>query len=190
MAQAQDNHFRMRSAHQLLQAIAFVQGNIPRVLEHAKQVMLYAHDIKSHVDVGVSLLWQAACEQRLGNPQQALYLHDRALYLFEAYDLSHWLDYYNARCDYLEMAGATEQAIQLRQAQIDEYTSYGSIWYLGRAYLQLARLLGRTGGDCREALAQAEYLANKMLKPTSYLSKVVRIRKGDYYEFAWQRVVR
>lgn len=190
MATAQDNHFRMRSAYMLLHRIAFARGDIPLALEHAKQVAFFAGDIDAHEDVGISILWEAACEQRLGNTVKARSLYKKAMHLFDAYDLPHWAYYYNACCDYLEMCGDPEQALHLREKETQAYIAYGSVWYVGRTHLQTARLLGRMGRNCDEVLEHAEALTKDMLKPAIYLSKVERIRKGDYYEFAWQGVTR
>lgn len=187
MAEAQNNRFRLRSAHQLLQAIAYARGDLLAVHSHAQHVEIYARAIESHIDVGVALLWQATCAIRADASDLAEQHYQQALYLFETYELSRWLDYYNARCEYLELTGRPDEALTLRNTQIDEYADYGSIWYLGRAHLQRCRLLGRMGQDCETALHEATALIDHMRKPHKYITAIESIRAGDYHQYAWQR---
>lgn len=189
MAKAQHNDFRMRSAHQLLRAIAFARGELLIAHDHALQAEHYARMIDSHVDVGVSLLWQAALSKRRGNETLAHQTYLQGVGVFTQHQLPHWPDYYNALCDYLELSGEVDKAITQRQQQIEEYREYGSLFYLAWGHLQYCRLLGRTGKDVSEALDSAYKLSEKMRKPANYIGKLERIKAGDYFQHDWQRAI-
>ncbi len=187
MAKAEENEFRMRSAHQLLRAIAFARGDIATAYEHCIHAEQFARNIQSHVDIGVAVLWQAVLSKRQGNDTLAAAKYLQGTLLFATHDLPHWPDYYNAICDYLEICGHPGEAKIQRQRQLTEYSDYGSVFYLSLAHLQNCRLAGRIGDNLAKPLEAAYTLSDRMLKPEKYLARVQKIENGDYYEFDWQR---
>lgn len=186
MAESQENEFRMRSAHQLLRAIAFARGDIVTAHEHCLHAENFAQNIQSHVDIAIAMLWQATFAKRGGNDVLATVKYLQGTHLFASHDLPHWPDYYNALCDYLELSGNFDEAKTQRERQIEEYNDYGSVFYLSLAHLQKCRLLGRCNEDMAESLKEAHHLSEKMLKPEKYLAKLQIIEDGDYYEYDWQ----
>lgn len=189
MARATHNEFRMRSAHQMLRAIAYARGELAIAHDHALHAEQFARAIQSHVDVAVALLWQSALSKRQGNDALAQQSYLQGVHIFLQHQLPHWPDYYNAVCDYLEICGETEKALRLRQEQLAEYQDYGSPFYLAWGHLQYCRLLGRSGKDMKTALDTATQLAAVMRKPALYLGKLEKIKAGDYFEYDWQRAI-
>lgn len=189
MAKAQHNDFRMRSAHQLLRAIAYARGELRIAHDHTLQAEHYARMIQSHVDVGIALFWQATLHKRQGNDAAAQQVYLQGVGIYTQHELPRWPDYYNAICDFLEISGEHERAIQLRQQQLAEYSEYGSLFYLGWGHLQYCRLLGRLGQDSEQALISAYQLADAMQKPQHYLMKLQKIKDGNYFQYDWQRQI-
>jgi hypothetical protein len=189
MAKATHNEFRMRSAHQLLRAIAFARGELHIAYDHAFHTEQFARTIQSHVDVGVALLWQATLNKRQGNDGLARQSYMQGIVIFMQNQLPHWPDYYDAVCDYLELCGETDKVMALREEQLAEYGDYGSLYYLSGGHLQYCRLLGRLGKDMSAALENAYQLSEKMRKPERYLAKLDKIRAGDYFLHAWQEAI-
>jgi|GEM_PF-1774210 len=187
MAEAQENEFRMRSAHQLLRAIHYAQGDIVTAYEHSLQAEQYARNIQSHVDIAVGMLWQATLSKYRGNDALANNRFLQGNLLFMTHNLPHWPDYYNAVCTYLELSDKSTDAIKQRERQITEYKEYGSLFYLGWGYVQFCRLLGRTGQDMSDLLDTAQELSTHMLKPQKYLNELRKIKTGTYYQYDWQR---
>ena len=190
MAKIEDNDFRMRSANQLLRLLAYARGDLTTAYEHSIQAEKYARTIQSHVDIGVEALWQAAFLQHLDDQTTANAKYLQGNMIFITHDLPHWPDYYNAMCDYLETNNQPTKALEKRNQQIEEYTNYGSWFYLGLAHLQKCRLLQRMKPDepdVKAAMQAARAISQNMLKPALYLEKLAQIEAGNCYEYAWQK---
>jgi tetratricopeptide (TPR) repeat protein len=181
------NPHRQAGGFNMLRQISYARGKIVTAFDYGYQSELFAKVARLQTSVASALLWQAVSAIRLGQKERAALLHQSGKAHHERYQLKPLPGYYNSVCEYLELSGDTEQALNLRELEIKSISEVGSVDYTAEAHLQYARLLGRMGRDVKEALAQAYEAAAALQRPQRYVDKLKKLEAGDFYEYEWQK---
>lgn len=181
------NAHRQSGGYNMLRQIAYAEGKIQAAFDYGFQAEQKARWSRLQSSVASALLWQAVCAQRLGQVERAALLYQSGNAHHERYQLKRLPSYYNAVCEYLELAGHKEEALALREEEIQNIPQVGSIDYIADAQLQLARLLGRMGRNYQAILTKAYEISHSLLRPERYLDKLKSVEAGDFYEYSWQR---
>jgi hypothetical protein len=183
----QGNLHRQAGGYSMLRQIAYARGEMERAFSYGYQAEQCAKWSRLESSVAAAMLWQAVCAMRLGQSERAALLHQAGRQHHDRYQLNPLPGYYNAVCEYLELNGALDEALSLRETEIRRISEVGSVDYTADAYLQYARLLGRMGRDLQDALPLAYQAAAALQKPQRFLDKLKKLEAGDFYEYDWQK---
>jgi hypothetical protein len=187
LSQAGDNSFRQRSGYYMLRAIAYAKGDIPLALNYAQLAERHARFVQIQRSIAEGKLAQAVYLKRMGNDTAAREYYFAGIGHYEQYQLPREVAYHDLCAEYLELNGAKDEAVQLRQDLLEIVMPKASIYNQMMAHWQYLRLLGRLALPMAEAVIAAKALAETMRKPQHYLKKVAEIEAGNYYEYAWQK---
>ncbi|MEL6310031.1 MAG: hypothetical protein AAFR81_08615 [Chloroflexota bacterium] len=180
------NAHRQSGGFNMMRLIAYARGDIAQAYEYALQSETHARYARLQNSVAIAILFRASHALRLGKEDEAHTLHQRGMTHFERYHLRPLPAYYDAICEYHELAGNLPKARFLRQEQRRAMETIGSPHYIAHAHLAYARLLGRLGEDTSDALQTTRQKADALLKPAHFLGKVDAVEGGNYYRYAWQ----
>ncbi len=181
------NAHRQSGGYNMLRMNAFANGDVEQAIALAHTGELYARVARLENSVALSLLWQALYAHYLDEPERAHTLYRQGQDHYTRFDLQPLPEYYDAVCQYLEKRGDIEQALSMRQQQIATITDVGSVSYTAYSHLAYVRLLGRSGQDITDALAQAHQASQALLKPQHFLDKLKKVESGNYYQYDWQK---
>lgn len=180
------NPHRQSGGYNMLHRIAYARGNVHDAFNYAYKCEQDATQARLQNSVANALLLQAVCAIRLGQTERAAALHQQGLAHYQHYNLKQLPSYYNAVCEYLELAGNPEEALTLREEEISNINKLGSVAYTAYAHLQYCRELGRSGKDIVDALQASYQAVEKLLKPQMLLDKLKKVEAGNYYRYEWQ----
>jgi tetratricopeptide (TPR) repeat protein len=180
------NPHRQSGGYNTLYRIAYARGNLQDAFNHLYQSEKNARHASLQNSVANALLSQAICAIRLGQTERAAELHQQGLAHYQRFNIKQLPSYYNAVCEYLELAGETEEVIHLREKELSNINEFGSIDYTAYAHLEYCRLLGRLSKDIVDALQASYQAASKLLKPQLFLDKLKQLEAGNYYKYDWQ----
>jgi len=181
------NAHRQSGGHNMIRMIHHARGNLKEAFDHAFIGEKNARVSRLENSVALSMLWQANYAKYLGDDERAAVLHQRGKFHHDQFDLKPLPEYYNAVCEYLELTGDMQQALELRRKQIGEISEVGSVSYTAHSHLQYVRLCGRAGEDITEALATTRKAGEALLKPQKFNEKLEKVESGDYYQYDWQK---
>lgn len=180
------NSHRQSGGYNMMRLLAYARGDIEQAYQYAQQSETHARYARLQNSVSLAILFQASHALRLGDTETANALHQRGIAHFERYHLRPLPAYYDAICEYHELAGDTKKARLLREEQLRAMETIGSPHYIAYAHLAYTRLLGRMGESVEDAIETTRAKADALLKPAHFLSKVDAIAKGNYYRYTWQ----
>jgi tetratricopeptide (TPR) repeat protein len=181
------NTTRLTQGYRLLHVVAYARGDIPAALDYSHLSEKYALKGAIWRSISNAVLSQAVYQRHLGENALAQKTLQRGLDLYHRYQLPRRETFYQALAEYHELCGDTEQALKLRETQLNTMASYRTIRTESDVRLQTCRLLGRMAKPLDKALPEARHLADEMQKPALYLQRLQAIEDGNYYEFDWQK---
>jgi hypothetical protein len=185
LALAEGNARRTAGAHERLAGLAYAAGNMEQALQHSEQHEKLSQYEDDKDDVAIAHLWQAVFLQHQGKETLAKQKHVQGEWDFARMAYVKRASYYDAMCTYLELTNRCDEALRLREEQVQ--AEHHSIAHTAKAHLQYCRLLGRMGNNLDTALSAARELIPAMRKPQWFERALLQIEGGDYYEFDWQK---
>ena len=180
------HNYRKSDALVVARRAAFALGEIDLAHQYAAMDVT----VGSERGVAYALTWQAVYAKRLGNDVAAELLFQRGLAQYKQFNIVHGLNYFDAVAEYYELYGASDKALELRQAQFQTLPARGSLHDMAIAHLQYCRLLGRMGKPVDAALQQAREFISMLRQPAVHEVALTRIEAGDFYQYDWQRETR
>lgn len=126
------------------------------------------------------LAWRALLAQKNDDFVTAQRYYFQAVTQREKIGTTPTFTYHDIICDYLEREGKSEQALKLRDEQLETLAKSGLIHEYCECHLVRCRLLGRMGELTDEHLNEAKTSAKKLLKPERFLEKVAQVVSGNY----------
>lgn len=180
------NSHRQHDAYRMLRRIETIRDNFHLALDYAKLSEIHGDRMGFPNGVAEERVWKGIFLLLMGKEKEAHNSYQSGLGHYQQHNLEPWLLWYDAQCTYLEYKGESEQALKLRQKQLEQVNMRTSIFNEGQSHLQLCRLLGRMGQPLDDALENAKAVAKRMQKPAFYLKKLQEIETGNYNEFDWQ----
>lgn len=181
LAECSGNAFRQTDAYILLSKIAAKRDDVDGAYQYAIETERAAHRANRISAEGIALLRQARYQQMRGFPDEARALYERGEALMTELPHFYYSDYYDAVCGYLELVGEIEEAISLRDRQLEELIQDGVLALEIDCRIERCRLFGRLKlPPLEEELNIAYEQARKLPRPDRTLQKLDRIKNGDY----------
>lgn len=183
MERSDNNEFRLRGAYDMLCEIAYRRGNIEEALKHAQAGETVSRRVHNSRRIIITfVLWQAVCQRKLGNEAEAQRLYNTAILRATSGEGKITCYAQNLVCEYHEIGGEFEQALQWRSEQINQVISTHNPHLECECRRKLCRLRALMGLPFEEELAAAHEAANRLLKPDYFIAKLHRIVQGDLSE--------
>src|SRR5690606_18175421 len=129
------NPHRQSGGYNMLRMIAHAHGELKEAFNLAYIGGTNARFARLENSVALSLLWQGVYAQYLNEPDRAKVLHYQGKDHHERFNLKPLPEYYNAVCEYLELTGAIQEALDLRKQQLDDISEVGSVNYTASSHL-------------------------------------------------------
>lgn len=174
--------FHMAYAYEMLVHYAYLQGEFEPALEmiRASEVMARRNERRSLV--AITQAWQALLLLLLDQKDEAHRYYQLATANMSGLGMATARTYYDALCVYNERTGNIDLALQLRDKQYHNATGRGGYYLETEILLKKARLQGRRWLDTSATIAQAKQVAQQLLKPEHFLTKLARVEDGDFDE--------
>jgi hypothetical protein len=188
LALAQGNHRRTAGAHERLAGIAYAKGDMRLALKHSEQHERFSQKEGDRDDIALAWLWQAVFLQRQGIENDARRKHFQGVWDYQQMAYVRRASYYDAVCTYLELTAKTDEALQLREEQLQSKVQHNSIVHEAKALLQYLRLLGRIGKPLDQALTKARILQKDMRQPDWFVQWLQQIESGNYFYYDWEKI--
>ena len=126
------------------------------------------------------LAWRALLAQLRDDPIEASRYYSLALHNRDRIGTTPTFTYHDIVCDYLELIDKSDDALKLREEQLETLKPSGLVHVLCDCHLMRCRLLGRMGTLTDDHIAEAMEASQLLLKPESYHLKVEQIKAGNY----------
>lgn len=181
---SQYSSFRKSDAYLLLAFIRHYQKDYEQALELTREAELWSN--RSHRQTGMrnAFIWLAMLEQRLGQTEAAAQHYRMGMAKMKALSVQPSGIFYEAACVYQELVEQHENALALRDRQLEEVLATKGSHGITTTRLKRARLLGRMGmmEKLQEEVAEAKEAAKGLRKPQYFLEKLAKVENGDYSE--------
>lgn len=171
----QDTHFHMCLCH-----THYYRSEFEKAYEHAIAGEVCAQRSNRQQEIATMLAWQAVFARRDRDEEKACNLYRQAVSLMSSLGSQPIIDYPAARANFHEVGGEFDEALKVRQEELEQMLIFGSPHYEVETRLKICRLLGRMGRPFDEELAASRKSAEKLLNPVRFNQKVERILNGDY----------
>ncbi len=168
------------SAYSKLALYSYIRKDYQRVLDYVAEGEQNAREAGRRLIICEMLAWRALLAQIRGDTIEAVRYYAHALHNRERIGTTPTFTYHDIVCDYLELIGKSEEALELRSEQLDTLKPSGLVHELCECYLMRCRLLGRMGKLTDVDITDAINAGNQLLHPTSYHHKIAQIKAGNY----------
>jgi hypothetical protein len=118
----------------------------------------------------------ALAHRRLGRESEAQTYYRLAVSRASTVAANMLKAYYDVLCDFHEMEGELQAAVNLRDRELDEIRGKGALYREARSRLERARLLKQLGQPIDQHLADAEQVIARLKKPAPLLEQAEQLR--------------
>jgi hypothetical protein len=126
-----------------------------------------------------ALMWQALAARKEGDRARSRRLHRTATSRKGRLRWPTCGGFYDALCAYHELEGHSDEALNVRDQQLQAVLNTGQIGYECEIRVKRCRLLAQMGRLSDSDLADAQASAQKLRRPQRYVSELERIASGD-----------
>lgn len=182
LSMSQHSAFRLMHAYEILCDLTFRREQYNRTLAYAIEMEEQSRRSRKKSGVVVSYEVRANLARKRGEENLALQYYRQKLAHEANLGTKRGSFSYDLMCDFHEMAGDSDKAWALREAQLAEIESKGFFYGESWARVLRCRLLGRMGKPLDEELKATYEIVSNLLKPESFHRKIKRIEAGDYSE--------
>jgi hypothetical protein len=182
LSEEEGSVYHKAGAYAILGHYAYVSGQYDVALEHVRAGELNARLSGTRYFTPLLLAWQAAILRRQGDDLAAERYYRQATMQADGLLSRQSGAYYDALCDYLELSGMPDIALELRDRQLAALAGTGAHYDETDCRLRRCRLLGRMGLPLADDLHAARESTANLLKPAPFLAKLERVAQGDYSE--------
>jgi hypothetical protein len=174
--------FHMAYAYEMLVHYVFLEGDIAtgKTLINACEAMARENQRRSLV--AIAQAWRALFSLMDAESEEADSLYQQATSNMSQLGMSVSLSYYEAVSSYNEKKGDVQQALVIREQQLEAVSGRGGYYLETEILLKKARLLGRMGQDTTGAIMQARQISENLVQPQHFLDKLEIVEQGDYSE--------
>lgn len=180
LALSEHNGFQKSSAYLDLCYISYREGDLEATLDYAFEAETWARRFNRKRRISSALSWQALVARKRGDEETAERLFRQAL--AQAEELGVPPSYYEPLCEFHEAGGQADNALKLRDRQINELAGKGYNHDECELRLKRCRLLGRMGLPLDDEIAEARKAGDRLLKPARFLAKLNRVLQGNFSE--------
>lgn len=179
------NHISHRSyyaasAYSKLALYSYIRKDYNQLTDYIEEGESHARSAERKLIICEMLAWHALVAQIHDDEIEAQRYYNLALKNRERIGTTPTFTYHDIMCDYLERDGKPEEALALRDQQLETLTPSGLIHELCDCHLMRCRLLGRMGKLTDKDIDEAKACANNLLKPDYYLEKIKQIEAQNY----------
>jgi len=174
--------FHMAYAYEMLVHYAFLQGDIATGQTLIKACEAMARENQRRSLVAIAQAWRALFSLMQDQKDDAQALYQMATSNMSQLGMAVSLSYYEAVSSYNEKLGDPEQALAIRNQQLEAVSGRGGYYLETEVLLKKARLLGRMEQDTASTIAQAKQIAEQLVVPQHLLDKLKIVEEGDYSE--------
>lgn len=185
MRRVEGNPFRESSGYGMQRLIAYCKGDLQTALEavHLRENAARMASLPS--SVANSLLWEGVILRYLGETGKAESAILRGMGDYNALNLPKHSAYYHILASYHEARGDFEQALSLRDTELELTIASGSLNIEFACRLDRSYLLNRMGKPIEAELAALKECANRSKKPEFYLQKAAAVEAGQKTRYSW-----
>lgn len=172
MARSGNSDFRLIHAHYLMCKIAYERKQFDAAWQHALEGERYARRESRQRSIALFVLWQALFTRHSGDEAKANQLFRAALSRATQVE-SAFGSFYEVLSDYHQLGGEYEAALKALDRQLAEAIQTGSAYEECDVRVERCKLLKKMKApQLAEEVQQARAVANKMLKPDWFLTKL------------------
>lgn len=168
------------SAYSKLALYSYIRKDYQRVADYIEEGQSAAQEAGRRLIICEMLAWRALLSHIDGDFDEAERLYHHALHNRERIGTTPTFTYHDVICDYLERIDKSDQALKLRDEQLENLKPSGLIHELCECYLMRCRLLGRMGKLTDADIDEAVKASEDLLKPQTYHDKIEQIKSGNY----------
>jgi len=174
--------FHMAYAYEMLVHYAFLQGDTVTGQTLIKACEAMARENKRRSLVAIAQAWRALFSLMEGQNEDAQSLYRLATSNMSQLGMAVSLSYYEAVSSYNEKIGDVDQALAIREQQLDAVSGRGGYYLESEVLLKKARLLGRMGHDITSIVMETMQIAKHLVEPTLLMNRLQRVEEGDFSE--------
>lgn len=168
------------SAYSKLALYSYIRKDYPIIIDYVEEGENRARQAGRKLIICEMLAWRALLAHIKDDRLSAARYYFLAINHREKIGTSPTFTYHDIMCDFLERDGRSEDALTLRDEQLNSLKPSGLVHEICECYLMRTRLLGRMGQLTEEALDEARAVSNALLKPERYHDKLAQIESGNY----------
>lgn len=179
IARSENSHFRLADAYTIAALIHHRRGNLEELRSAAA---LGEYHAQIHGDAPWMLmegwLWQAYLARGEGDHQTADRLYQQHLRQLTRVQSKADIYYYEALCAYYECGGEWDQALTMRERQLQEAIQGRSPFMITETHLHRLQLLDRLKYPIETAFDEAVIASNHLLDPLPYRARLDQLKEG------------
>lgn len=179
LAASEHESYRYANAAAMLARFSYLRGDLETTQKYVELAEPHARrsDMKSLL--ATLTAWRALLALKQGNTVLAGRYYVLTVAQMSKLGAKPGAGYYDSLCDYLEANGELEKARALRDQELAEQVSAGSVFAECDCRLKRCRLLARNDLPLAEEIKAAREAAKGFIDPTRYLDKLDRLERGD-----------
>lgn len=168
------------SAYSKLALYSYIRTDYQRVADYVEEGENHAREAGRKLIICEMVAWRALLALIEDDDSQADRYYHLALSNRDRIGTTPTFTYHDIMCEYLERKQKLDEALILRDQQLETLTPSGLIHELCDCHLMRCRLLGRMNQLTAEDIDDAKQCATQLLKPQRYLEKVAQIESQNY----------
>lgn len=180
LAITEHSDFQQTSAYGMLCRFHYLKGDLDAAEQYAAAGEQCAQRSERKGSLASLLAWKALFSRKRGEIHYAELCYQLATSKMKALGRTPYSAYYEALCDYHELAGEPEKALVLRDQQLAEAIASTSPHGICETRLKRCELLKRMKHPAlNDELTAARDAAKALLKPAHFLAKLDRVITED-----------
>lgn len=182
LSMCQHSAFRLMHAYEILADLAFRCKDYDQALDYATEMDEQSRRSRKKSGTIVSYEIQATIARIQGDEDSARKFYRQKLAHEASLGTKRGSFSYDLMCQYHELGGLAQEAWNLRERQLSEVVDKGFFHAEVWAHISRCRLLGRMGEPLEDEIRATHKAIDNLLKPDSFLTKLQKIKAGDYTE--------